>query len=92
MVTVWCAVTDATVENGCLQVIPGKPAMLPHCPKPQTGIADGFMRISDHLTGYNTNQDLSRVFVTATNGAVLSFPWDSTTTPQTAGTRAGVDF
>ena len=23
MVTVWCAISDATVENGCLQVIPG---------------------------------------------------------------------
>lgn len=45
MVTVWCAVTDATPENGCLQVIPGghKGAMLPHCPKTQTGIADGFI-------------------------------------------------
>ena len=36
MVTVWCAITDATVENGCLQVIPGSHAMLPHCPKTQT--------------------------------------------------------
>ena len=25
MVTVWLAVTDATLENGCLQVIPGRP-------------------------------------------------------------------
>ncbi|MDJ0825682.1 MAG: phytanoyl-CoA dioxygenase family protein [Rhodobacter sp.] len=45
MVTVWLAVTDATVENGCLQVLPKRPdqAMLPHCPKTQTGIADGFV-------------------------------------------------
>jgi ectoine hydroxylase-related dioxygenase (phytanoyl-CoA dioxygenase family) len=45
MVTVWCAITDATVENGCLQVIPGahRGAMLPHCPKTQTAIADGFI-------------------------------------------------
>ncbi|MDQ2088879.1 phytanoyl-CoA dioxygenase family protein [Marimonas arenosa] len=43
MVTVWLAITDATVENGCLQVIPGKPQMYPHCPKTQTGIADGFI-------------------------------------------------
>jgi phytanoyl-CoA hydroxylase len=45
MVTVWCAVTDATVENGCLQVIPGahSEGMLPHCPKVQTAIADGFV-------------------------------------------------
>ena len=45
MVTVWLAVTDATVENGCLQVHPKVPAqeMLPHCPKTQTSIADGFV-------------------------------------------------
>jgi len=43
MVTVWLAITDATVENGCLQVAPGKVGMLPHCPKTQTAIADGFI-------------------------------------------------
>jgi ectoine hydroxylase-related dioxygenase (phytanoyl-CoA dioxygenase family) len=45
MITVWLAVTDATVENGCLQVLPrqGIQDMLPHCPKTQTGIADGFV-------------------------------------------------
>jgi phytanoyl-CoA hydroxylase len=43
MVTVWLAITDATVENGCLQAIPGKPQMYPHCPRTQTGIADGFL-------------------------------------------------
>ena len=43
MVTVWLAISDATVENGCLQVMPGKPQMYPHCPKKQTGIADGFL-------------------------------------------------
>ncbi len=45
MVTVWCAITDATVENGCLQVIPGahRDGLLPHCPKTQTAIADGFI-------------------------------------------------
>lgn len=43
MVTVWLAISDATVENGCLQVIPGKPRMYPHCPKTQTAIADGFL-------------------------------------------------
>lgn len=41
MVTVWLAISNATVENGCLQVIPGKPQMYPHCPKKQTAIADG---------------------------------------------------
>ncbi len=43
MVTVWLAITDATVENGCLQVVPGKPQVYPHCPKRQTAIADGFL-------------------------------------------------
>ena len=43
MVTVWLAISDATVENGCLQAIPGKPRMYPHCPKKQTAIADGFL-------------------------------------------------
>lgn len=46
MVTVWLAVEDATVQNGCLQVVPGKPQMYPHCPKKQTAIADGFLDIS----------------------------------------------
>jgi len=40
MVTVWVAITDATVENGCLQVVPGIDAgILPHCPQVQTAIA-----------------------------------------------------
>lgn len=44
MVTVWIAMTDATVDNGCLQVLPGAHTdMLPHCPKIQTAIADGFI-------------------------------------------------
>ncbi|MHA6262555.1 phytanoyl-CoA dioxygenase family protein [Arenibacterium sp. CAU 1754] len=43
MITVWLAISDATVENGCLQVVPGKPRMLPHCPRTQLGIADGFI-------------------------------------------------
>lgn len=43
MVTVWLAVTDATVENGCLQVIPNKTQLLPHCPQRQTSIAKGFI-------------------------------------------------
>lgn len=46
MVTVWLAVTDATVENGCLQVIPNKAALLPHCPQRQTSIAKGFIDLS----------------------------------------------
>ena len=43
-VTVWLAITDATVENGCLQVADGHyDAMLPHCTKKQVGIADPFV-------------------------------------------------
>lgn len=44
MITVWVAITDANVDNGCLQVIPrAHHKMLPHCPKTQTAIADGFV-------------------------------------------------
>ena len=45
MVTVWIAVTDATPENGCLQVQAQAKGqkMLPHCPRTQTGIAEGFI-------------------------------------------------
>ncbi|SHF20522.1 Ectoine hydroxylase-related dioxygenase, phytanoyl-CoA dioxygenase (PhyH) family [Litoreibacter ascidiaceicola] len=45
MVTVWLAVTDATIENGCLKVQPfnGPQDILPHCPKKQTAIADQFI-------------------------------------------------
>ena len=43
-VTVWLAITDATVENGCLQVASGSyPELLPHCTKTQVGIADDFL-------------------------------------------------
>ena len=40
MVTTWIAITDATPENGCLQVIPGsnRRNMLTHCPIPQLAI------------------------------------------------------
>ncbi|KMK66716.1 phytanoyl-CoA dioxygenase family protein [Puniceibacterium sp. IMCC21224] len=46
MVTVWLAISDATLDNGCLQVIPGRPQMYPHCPKRQTAIADGCLDLS----------------------------------------------
>lgn len=47
MVTIWCAITDATTQNGCLQAIPKQDSqnLLPHCPKKQTAIADGFVDI-----------------------------------------------
>lgn len=46
MITIWLAITDATVENGCLKVQPfdGPREILPHCPKVQTAIADEFIR------------------------------------------------
>ncbi len=43
MVTVWLAMTDATPDNGCLQVLPKADTTLPHCPKTQTAIADGYV-------------------------------------------------
>ena len=43
MITVWIAITDATVENGCLQCVPRVTELLPHCPQRQTAIADGFL-------------------------------------------------
>jgi len=45
MITVWLAITDATVENGCLQVQPKAPdqTMIPHCPRTQTGIPEGLI-------------------------------------------------
>ena len=43
-VTVWLAITDATVENGCLQVASGNySSLLPHCTKTQVAIADEFL-------------------------------------------------
>ncbi|MEL6293274.1 MAG: phytanoyl-CoA dioxygenase family protein [Pseudomonadota bacterium] len=42
MITVWVAITDATQENGCLQVVPRiDDGLLPHCPQRQTAIAPG---------------------------------------------------
>lgn len=40
MVTVWVAMTDATIDNGCLVAQPfdGPQDMLPHCPLSQTAI------------------------------------------------------
>ena len=48
MITVWCAISDATVENGCLQAIPRAhhDGMVPHCPQVQTSIADNYIDTS----------------------------------------------
>ena len=44
MITVWLAITDATVENGCLQVKPGmRDDMLPHCTLKQVGITETYL-------------------------------------------------
>ncbi|MEM1232809.1 MAG: phytanoyl-CoA dioxygenase family protein [Pseudomonadota bacterium] len=44
MVTVWLAITDATVENGCLQVKPGiESDLIPHCSLKQTGIREHYL-------------------------------------------------
>jgi len=51
MITVWIAMTDVTEQNGCLQVLPGAHhKMMPHCPKTQTAIADGFVDEKDALS------------------------------------------
>lgn len=48
MVTTWIAITDATPENGCLQVIPGshRKSMLPHCPASQLGIPESLLDLT----------------------------------------------
>ena len=44
MVTVWLAITDATIENGCLQVSNGNyNGILPHCLKKQVVIPEQFL-------------------------------------------------
>ncbi len=43
-VTVWLAITDATVENGFLKVEADRSdEMMPHCPKVQTALADPYI-------------------------------------------------
>ena len=43
-ITVWLAITDATIENGCLQVAQGHyDKMMPHCARAQVGLADAFI-------------------------------------------------
>ena len=63
MVTVWLAITDATVENGCLQVVPNETTLLPHCPQRQTSIAEGYI-----------DKSLARPLPVKAGGAVLFHP------------------
>lgn len=63
MVTVWLAISDATLENGCLQVVPGKPRMYPHCPQRQTAIAPGLL-----------DEDAALPLPVKAGGAVLFHP------------------
>lgn len=65
MITVWIAVTDATGKNGCLQVQPQTKdqTILPHCPRTQTGIADGYI-----------NEDGALPLPVKGGGAVLFHP------------------
>jgi ectoine hydroxylase-related dioxygenase (phytanoyl-CoA dioxygenase family) len=51
MLTVWIAVTDATVENGCLCVVPGSHlnGLITHCP----GDVERPLAIPDRLIGPN---------------------------------------
>ena len=47
-ITIWLAITDATLENGCLQVASGDyKEMLPHCPNNQVGLAEPFIPKED---------------------------------------------
>ncbi len=45
MVTAWVAITDATLHNGCLHVIPRSHLgeMVPHCPGLQLSIPEGYV-------------------------------------------------
>ena len=65
MVTVWIAVTDATIDNGCLQVIPGshRQAMLRHCASPQLSIPQSEFAV-----------DKARPLPVKAGGAVLFHP------------------
>lgn len=50
-ITVWLAITDATLENGCLQVASTGPTeeLLPHCCRKQVAITDEFIPHPDDV-------------------------------------------
>ncbi len=54
MLTVWLAITDATVENGCLCVVPGshQGGLATHCPA-KPGSARVGLHIPDEIRGTN---------------------------------------
>lgn len=83
MITVWLAVTDATVENGCLQVVPFENDLLPHCAKTQTVIADGYVDPSKAVP-----------LPVKSGGAVIFHPMTphSSLTNQTDGIRWSFDL
>ncbi|MEM7303220.1 MAG: phytanoyl-CoA dioxygenase family protein [Pseudomonadota bacterium] len=51
MVTVWVAITDATLENGCLQVAKSGPTndLLPHCCRKQVEIIDEYLPAAENI-------------------------------------------
>lgn len=83
-VTVWLAITDATIENGCLQVASKHyDEMLPHCTKNQVGIADQFIP-----------QESARPVPVKAGGAVIFHPLTphSSLTNTTNGFRWSFDL
>jgi hypothetical protein len=50
VVGIWLAVTEATLANGCLHVLPGsqREAVHPHLPDPRPGANYGYVEIVDH--------------------------------------------
>lgn len=65
MITAWVAITEATAENGCLQVIPGshRGEMVTHCPGKQT-------EIPDHLV----DEELARPVPVRGGGVIFFHP------------------
>ena len=57
----WIAVTDATVENGCLQVIPGEPPARPRSTAARPGTTSGFRSGSSHSPTATPAADAGRL-------------------------------
>ena len=58
MVGVWLAVTEATLVNGCLHVLPGSQSepVHPHVPDHRPGANYGYFEIVDHDMATSPNQ------------------------------------